>query len=267
MRRLLVLPLLLALGGTVTACGSEGSGAQEDPSGAAPTSLRASDLEGNSFSADTVTGYALVKASTVELTFEDGRMVARAGCNTMSGDYTVAEGTLAWTGAPMTTMIGCPDDLAAQDQWLTTLLGEGVAAVLADDVLTLSTSTVSMELAAKQPGVLADVLGRTWTPQTVIDGDAASSVPAKKTPNVTVQADGTAAVFTGCNRGGTKVSVVGETLEFEPMGLTRMMCEPDRAALEAAVVAVLEGRVDATTWDGELLTLQKGEHGLVFEVE
>ena len=61
--------------------------------------------------------------------------------------------------------------------------------------------------------------------------------------------------------------MVGETLEFEPMGLTRMMCEPDRAALEAAVVAVLEGRVDATTWDGELLTLQKGEHGLVFEVE
>lgn len=51
----------------------------------------------------------------VVLDFGDGRLSARAACNTLSGSYTLHDGTLQ-AGAIASTMIGCPAPLHAQDR-------------------------------------------------------------------------------------------------------------------------------------------------------
>lgn len=226
----------------------------------------AAALEGSTFTSTQVQGHDLVAGTSITLTFEDGRMVATAGCNTMSGSYDVSGGTLAWTGPAASTMMGCPDDLAAQDQWISGLLTDGMSAELDESVLVLGSGDVTIRLAATAPADLSSVLGTTWTLTTIIDGDTASSVPLDPAPSVEVAQDGTASVDTGCNRGRTTVTVTGDTLDFGPMALTRKACPGARGKTEKAVVAVLDGTADRVEWDGTVLTVTKGERGVGFEV-
>lgn len=107
------------------------------------------DLDGKTFTSTSVEGHDLVEGSTIELTFDDGHLGVSAGCNSMGADYEVDDGTLAWTGPATSTLIGCPDDLAAQDQWLTELFTDGVEAELDGSTLTLTDGDVEIVLEAQ----------------------------------------------------------------------------------------------------------------------
>lgn len=82
---------------------------------------RTPDLVGRTFVATATPGYQLVEGSTIRLTFDDGRLSARAGCNTMFGGATWADGVLE---APMlaSTRMACAPELMEQDGWLAALL-------------------------------------------------------------------------------------------------------------------------------------------------
>lgn len=111
-------------------------------------SVPAADLNGRTYTSTSVRGHELVEGTRVKLAFEDGRMSVNGGCNTMGADYEVDHGTLRWTGEVMSTLMGCAADLQAQDEWLNRLFTDGVDAEIDGDVLTLTTSEVSLELAA-----------------------------------------------------------------------------------------------------------------------
>ena len=64
----------------LTACSGDGDG-----EGGAGEPL---DLEGKTFTATEVSGWVPVTGTTIELTFEDGRVAAQAGCNTLTGGAT-----------------------------------------------------------------------------------------------------------------------------------------------------------------------------------
>jgi heat shock protein HslJ len=134
----------------VAGCGSDdSSGATDDSSASASGSaVTADDLEGTTYVSTSVTGHDLVEGSTINLSFEGPRMQLSAGCNIMSAAYDVTDGTLAWTGEPAATMMACPDDLMAQDQWLIELFQDGVTATSDGSTLTLSNDEVTIELAA-----------------------------------------------------------------------------------------------------------------------
>ena len=69
-----------------TGSGSSGS----VPSGSS-TATGAAALDGRTFTATEVTGtYTIVPNSNITLTFEKGKLSAKAGCNSMFGEYTVA---------------------------------------------------------------------------------------------------------------------------------------------------------------------------------
>ena len=82
----------------------------------------------NTYVSTEVTGHDLVADTTIRLTFEDGNLSVNAGCNTMFAPYELTDDSLAWTEEPAATMMGCPDDLTAQDQWLAELFTTGVGA-------------------------------------------------------------------------------------------------------------------------------------------
>lgn len=269
-QRVMALPLLLGLAGVVlAACGDDSVSTEDSSTTGQPrsggASATAQDLENRTFLSASVTGHDLVDDSVIRVSFEDARLIVAAGCNTISGEYRVDDtGTLAFTGTPMTTVMGCEDALMAQDAWLTDLFTEGVAASVDANALTLSSGPVEIAFDEETD---AGVLGTTWTLTSLVRGDAVSSLPAGvDAPTLEIADDGTTNVFTGCNTGGSTVTVGDSTLTFEPMRLTMMACEGDATEVEATVTVVLDGEVDFEV-DGKMLTLTKGDQGLVFTAE
>lgn len=109
--------------------------------------LSPTELDGTAFVTTGTEGRDLVEGSTLRIAFEDGRLAAQAGCNTMSAPYAVSDGRLAWSGPPMSTRMACPEDLMAQDTWLSALLQDGAEATLDADTLTLVAGDVTLRLA------------------------------------------------------------------------------------------------------------------------
>jgi heat shock protein HslJ len=230
--------------------------------------LDADALVGRAFRSQSVTGYELAEGGeTIVMTFEDDLLGVSAGCNSMSSSFAIDGSTLAWVGDPVSTMMGCPDELAAQDAWLSELLVGGVEAELDGNRLVLAADDVVIELLDEEEAVPdRPIAGTTWTLESIVEGEAASSVPADvEPPTLEVGDDGAATVFTGCNRGGTEVVVAddGASATFGPLALTRMACPGAAAEVEATVLAVLDGDVEVAV-DGDQLTVAKGDAALVY---
>lgn len=280
MRRLvgpLALAVVLVL--AVAGCGSDGSDGDASTTGSSTTSdagsgatepaalLTTDALDGRTFLSQEVEGRDLVKGSTLSLSFEGSNMAANAGCNTMTGEYVLKDGRIRWTETPAATMMACDQDLMVQDQQIVALLKGGVEAALDGDELVLTSGTITITLLDEQTAQPdKPLVGTEWTLESLIDGDAASSVPADVTaPTLTIDESGHSSVFAGCNRGGGGVTVSddGSTATFEPMALTRMACPGSAGEVEAAVTAVLDGDVQVAI-DGDSLTLTKGTKALGF---
>jgi heat shock protein HslJ len=147
MRRLTVL-LLLTLT-LLAACGDDGGGDDggDSGSGGGPPAT-AEDLDGKTFASTGSTGHELVTGTVVSLTFTDGTLSFSAGCNSMNAGYEITDGTLELTSEVAGTLMGCPEDKQAQDEWLTGFLSGGPEATVDGDVLTLTSGDEALELSA-----------------------------------------------------------------------------------------------------------------------
>lgn len=194
---------------------------------------------------------ALVDGTAVSLRFtDDSRLVANAGCNTLSGPVDLLGGRVEVRDLSMTDM-GCDQPRHAQDEWLSAFLsakpawradGETVVLTGADSELTLARK------AARQ------LVGTRWVVDTVIDGQVAGSAPQGSKAFLIFDANGTLQVGAGCNTGSTTYNSTADTITVDPPILTLMACTPEVMALEQAVVAVLDGTVKYRL-DSETLTL------------
>lgn len=224
------VPLLLVL----AACGQRAGGADSAPD----------PLRGKTFLATAVTedGKAreLVAEMSVEFT-DDGRLIARAGCNMMQGQVNTADGKLVVDELSMTDM-GCDPARHAQDSFVAGVLGASPAWQLTDSGLTITSGATTFELApreAVQPD--RELVGTTWELDTLIDGQTASSMAAGA-PVVTLVFDDKQVVAeTHCNGVSADYTVTGDTIEFKLGMMTKMACEPDIMRGESAVVSVLQG--------------------------
>jgi heat shock protein HslJ len=269
---------VLALG-VLVACSDDsggGSGGEsgeetsaESPSPSA-TPVEAASLNATTYTSTSVEGHDLVEGTTIELGFSDGSMSVSAGCNTMFGPFGVTDGTLAWTAEPVTTLIGCPDELAAQDQWLTGLFTTGMAATSDGSTLILDDGEVTIELASETVATgddLSSVLGRSWTAVGTISEGTTTRLPRRTArPTLNVAADGLARLFTGCNSGRTTVQVDGDTLSFANTRVTGGTCEGPARLTEETVLAVLDGPADHVELHEKILIVTKGDRGLLFQL-
>jgi heat shock protein HslJ len=132
-----VVALLGLAAVTFVACGDD-----EDAAGPA-----AADLEGRTFVSTAVEGRELVEGSTVSLSFEEGRVAAQAGCNTMSGSFTI-DGDELQVEQLAQTQMACDQPLMDQDTWVAEFLDGDPTITLDGDQLTLVEDGVTMSLAA-----------------------------------------------------------------------------------------------------------------------
>jgi heat shock protein HslJ len=233
----------------VSACSAGGG------TGASPAAL-----DGRTFLSRAVTGHSLVPGSVVRLQFASGGIAANAGCNQLSGPFTIADGKLTLGQVAMTAM-GCEQPLMDQDSWLVSFLG-GATVDLAGDELTLTNGKVAVTLTDRR---VADpdrpLEGTRWVVDGILSDDAVASVPAGVTAALTIN-DGRIAVEAGCNTGGGDVSIDPRWFSLTgPMMLTKRACEAGPAMVESAVLGVLEGRVNYTI-EADVLTLTNGREGL-----
>lgn len=77
------------------------------------------ELSGGTWKSQSVTSpdHQLVQGSTIAMTFKPDSISVNAGCNTMSGGAAIAGDTLVVTQLA-STMMGCEQALADQDQWV-----------------------------------------------------------------------------------------------------------------------------------------------------
>ncbi|MFC7494402.1 MULTISPECIES: META domain-containing protein [unclassified Nocardioides] len=271
-----LVALIVAVPLALTGCaddtaGDEGGDVSPSPQEtvAEGSAVDADELEGTTYVSTSVQGRDLVDGTEITLSFKDGAMSVSAGCNTMFGAYEVdASGTLRWAGPPASTLIGCSDDLADQDQWLTTLFTEGVTATSESPALTLTDGAVVVEMASESSTNLDELLGRTWTLVGTIDGETVSRLPrGVNRPFLSVRADGLARLNTGCNVGRTTVRVDGDQLVFGHATTTRRSCEKPAREIEQAMLAIVDqGRTDHVEAHDRILTLSRAGDGLVFEL-
>jgi heat shock protein HslJ len=242
----------LLLASALVACGD-----RPEPARAAPSS--GAEPWGRTFLSTSVTENgrprALVEGTRIRLTFsDDHHLGAQAGCNSMGGPAEVADGHLV-VGDLATTEMGCDPARHAQDDWLARFLTSRPGWRLEGSSLTLDQGSTRIELADRE---VADpdrpLQGTRWVVEEIVDGQAASSVPAGaeayvlfKDPGGHPRAPGDEGFTgsTGCNQmsGTSAVDPAGRTITFSDVITTKIACDDDRMRLERAVLSVLDGKV------------------------
>ncbi len=129
----------------LASCGDD----SDDDAGADASAVTAADLNGKAFLSTSVEGHDLVEGSAITLSFEGDTLGANAGCNSLSGGFTVEENELVVGDNLASTMMACSDDLMAQDQWLSSFLSDDPKISLDGDVLTLNEGDVTITLSAQ----------------------------------------------------------------------------------------------------------------------
>ena len=236
----IVLALALLVAGSACGDGSDAAGASDD----------SVDPWGRIFLSTEVTeGGAdrpLVGGTRVRLRFgDDGRTLgADAGCNQMSGDARITDSRLETDDLAMTEM-GCDPDRHAQDQWLAGILTDRPSLRLEGNMLTLTGGETVIRLLDREEAEPDLPLRQTrWVVDTVIENDAASSVPAEFDAHVVFTDDHHFTGTTGCNSmGGTATIGPDDTMTISGVATTKKACDPDRMRIEQAVLAVLDGEI------------------------
>lgn len=234
--------------------------------GAAPLAL-----DGRTFlSVDiTVNGvqHQLVPGTRVRLTFNDGNLGANAGCNHIGGQYRLDNGRLIVDAMAMTEM-GCDPQRHAQEEQLSRWLAARMQVRLNGPELILEGDGVVIRLLDQE---VADpdrpLAGTRWLLTTIIEGDAAMSVPQGVVASLELSADGNFSLHAGCNQGGGRYTVEGGTITFGDVMLTRMACDEPRGSVEAAVLAVLGAGQVAYTITADSLSLDGDGRGLGFSAQ
>jgi heat shock protein HslJ len=258
---LLLLALLIGAGacgrGQVSQGGAAGPDGGEQPWGR--TFLSTSVTENGQ-------PKALVAGTRITLNFvADGhRLGAQAGCNQMGGPASFEGGRLV-VGDMATTEMGCDPPRHAQDEWLARFLTSRPQWSRSGSTLTLEGGTTRIVLEDRE---VADpdrpLQGTKWVVDTIVDRDAASSVPAGVEAHLTFEDGNRFGGNTSCNGMGGN-SVVHEdssTITFSEVITTKMACDDDRMRVERAVFATLDGDV-AYRIDADALRLDgPGGHGL-----
>ncbi|MFL6288276.1 MAG: META domain-containing protein [Actinomycetes bacterium] len=258
--RALITVILSAACLLTVACGNQSNDSNDPDDSTGGSGSAALNVDGRTFVGNTVTvndkPYRLVPGSNLRISFEDGRIGASAGCNSMSGSATWSDGNLLVEGdALASTEMGCDPALMDQDAWFSEVLTSEPTLTQDGGTLTLASEKAVIQLVDEKAALPDQPLaGPLWQLESITSGDAVSSVPQGVAAGVMFTTEGAVRATLGCNIGHGTYTVEGSTLNLGPLGSTQKTCEPPASDVESAMLSVLRGDVTFGV-DGDRLTL------------
>ncbi len=189
-----------------------------------------------------VSGVPTVQGAAITISFDGSQIGGRAACNTYGGTASIGDGTIAIpAGGPggtfFMTEMGCEPQVQASEQAFVDAIFAVTAWSIDGGQLVLSGPAVTLVFDPVAPIATSDLVGTEWVLQSLIDGDAATSVAGDEA-TLLLSEDGTVAGSTGCRTlSGTWVVRSGEVFfpEFSADGA----CPPDLAGQDGFIVGVL----------------------------
>jgi heat shock protein HslJ len=254
-----LLALLLSLCASIAGCDAGSSRGDS-------LAVRLADREFLSLS---LRGHELVEGTEIRVRFHDGELSASAGCNHMSGTFTI-EGDVLRITSLSSTEIGCDPDLHAQDEWIQDLLTDSPTLELDDPELTIETEHATLKLIDREVGSPdRGLVGTHWVGNGTGDEQAISFGPGSGSVTVDFEGDGSLAVFTACQNGTGTFTASQSTIELDDVGYDDVTCSnPGFASLAAQVRFVLASgaRVSFEIEEANL-TLEREGKLLLFRAE
>jgi heat shock protein HslJ len=258
----------LALAIMLTACAYAGSGnGNGNGSGPASQSANPSDPGTPAGSWNLTKGtdasgeIPVLDDHPITLVIDADKAGGHAACNIYGGTVTIDGDSIRLAAMSMTEM-ACLDERAmnAEAAYMSAL-----AAVTKwsrdGDRLVLSGEDVELTFTAQPPVPDAQLVGTTWVLDTLMQGDAASTVQGEAT--LTFATDGRFRGSTGCHVLAGSYQVSGDSIDFSNVTQTGD-CSDELQGQDALVIDVLAGH-DSATIDGPILTLlAQGQQGLGF---
>lgn len=211
-----------------------------------------------------VDGIKLVDDFPITMSISDTTVGGRAACNSYGGTVVVDGSAISFDEFSWTEM-GCEQPvMEAERDFLEALLA--VTEFASDDHrLTLSGPEGNLVFEPVAPTPTAALIDTTWTLDTLIEGEAASSV-AGEPATLLLAADGTFTASTGCRTlsgdwldGGGVIIVPNMSAEGE--------CSDDLWKQDSRVISVLEDEFRAEVQGDRLTLTSMGGDGLVYRAE
>ena len=238
----------IVLGFMGVACTSCGDEKTSSPSGDIDASTSFLELD---FLLESSEGFAPVEGSTIRLSFREGDMselgfALHGGCNSLLGDFTLADGVMSVSQLMMTEM-ACGGGLMEQDNWLVAFMTASPSYVFNESRLTFTGSEATLVFLDRE---LADpdrnLVGPVWSIDSYLEGMSSSAVNLTTRPTITFGEDGQVSVETGCNTGGGSYTVTQNTITFSLINYTRRGCVDENAAWAESHIQSVIGEGDVT---------------------
>jgi heat shock protein HslJ len=208
----------------------------------------------------TVGGRALqlLEGAPVSLRIDGSEIGGTAACNHYGGEMD-RDGDRISIGAVSMTEMGCAEPIMALEAAYLDGLSRVDTARRDVDQLRLTGPATELDFTLLQPTPDADPVGTQWRLESLITGDAVSSVFGEAT--LILAEDGTVSGSTGCRSFGGSYTLEGDELVVADLVVDMRPCDEASAGQDSQVLGLLEGPLRVTV-SGDRLTLMGGANGL-----
>jgi heat shock protein HslJ len=191
----------------------------------------------------------------VTLNFSDDGEVGGQACNHYGGTYDLDGSRIGFSAMSMTEM-ACEEPMMSVEAAYHAALAAITEVERDGDRLTLSGDTADLVFELVPPVPDAALQGTAWVLESLIQGDAVSSVQGE--PTLTLNPDGTLVGSTGCRDFSGEYVVVGDEVEVTSLATTDQACAAELEAQDTFVLEVIEGGFTVSV-EGNGLTLGKAD--------
>jgi heat shock protein HslJ len=240
-----IAAIAVALG----ACGSSPTGAALDLDGA--WVLREGSHDGRPV--------PIVADARITIAIDGSEIGGTAACNLYGGTIE-QDGSQITIGALTTTEMACAEPVMESEAAYLGALTGVTTATRDGDNLVLSGPGVELVFILLPPVPTAELVGTPWTLDSLISGDAVSSV-AGEPALLELREDGTLSGSTGCRSFSGSYEIAGDEVRVTGLATTTQACPEELAAQDDQVLAVV-GDGFTVQIDGDRLTISDGASGL-----
>lgn len=206
----------------------------------------------------------LVEGSRVTMTIEGDEIGGTAACNHYGGTFEL-DGTTISIGALSMTEMACEEPLMAIEAAFMAAVADVDTVARSAGTLTFRGPATVLEFELLPPIEDAAIVGTTWMLDSIISGDAVSSVMGERA-TLELGDDGTIAGSTGCRSFSGAYVISGDEIQVPQLVTDDRACTNDLAAQDDHVLAVIGDGFTATV-AGTRLTLMDGTDGLGYTAE